>query len=134
AWSVDQATPVTVAAGTVTTGIDAQLQKPPSGPGKIHGTVTSVQTGKPVAGVKVCVVEPVNSPQPVCEKTDQSGEYAVTNLVAGKWLITFKTQETGQNLLSLAYPNKEIWETPTPVTVSPGGQQTVNVALKTGGV
>jgi hypothetical protein len=132
ATSVDQATPVGVTAGALTPGIGAQLHKPPSGPGKISGKVTAAETAQPVANVEVCVKR-VGVAGTLCETTEASGEYAFESLVAGEWLITFEPQGPKQNLLSLAYPNKEIWETPTPVTLSPGGEKTVNVALKTGG-
>jgi hypothetical protein len=132
ATSADQATPVGVSAGTLIPGINAQLQKPPSGPGKISGKVTAAATGQPVVEVKVCV-EQVGVAGSRCEKTTSAGDYAFNGLAAGEYLITFERQAPDQNLLSLAYPNKEIWETPTPVTLTPGGEKTVNVALKTGG-
>jgi Carboxypeptidase regulatory-like domain len=132
ATSADLATPVEVTAGTLAPGIDAQLQKPPSGPGKIRGKVIAADTGQPVASVEVCV-ERVGVAGSLCETTASTGEYAFDNLVAGEWLVTFEPLGPKQNLLSLAYPDKEIWETPTPVTLSPGGEKTINVALKTGG-
>jgi hypothetical protein len=132
ATSVDQATPVAVTAGHLASGIDAQLQKPPSGPGKIRGKVTAADTSQPVEGVEVCI-QRVGVAGSLCEKTASNGDYAFSNLVPDEYLITFEPQGPKQNLLSLAYPNKEIWETPTPVTVSPGGEKVVNVALQTGG-
>jgi hypothetical protein len=132
ATAADQAMAVGVSAGTVTPGIDAVLQKHPSGPGKIVGKVTAADTGQPIEGVKVCVEE-VGVSGSTCETTDGSGDYTLSHLPAGQWLIRYKAQGAAQNLLSLSYPNKEIWETPAPVTVSPGGEKTINVTLKTGG-
>ena len=42
-------------------------------------------------------------------------------------------QSTGKNLLSMAYPNKEFWEPPTPVTLAPGENKVIDVPLRTGG-
>ena len=132
ATSAAGATPVGVAAGTVTSGIDAILAKVPTGPGKIKGRVTAAEGGSAVGGVKVCA-EQVGVTGSRCETTVSNGEYALRELPAGQWRITFDAQETKRNLLSLAYPNKEIWETPTPIALSPAEEKTVNVALKTGG-
>lgn len=132
ATSAGDATPVGVTAGTVTVNINAALQKPPSGPGRFTGTVTAAATGLPVTGVQVCA-EQVGVAGSRCETTSSGGGYVLENLPAGEWLLRFKAQGSGQNLLSLAYPNKEIWEPPTPITLSPGGHQIVDIALKSGG-
>ncbi|MBN9624023.1 MAG: carboxypeptidase regulatory-like domain-containing protein [Actinobacteria bacterium] len=132
ASSAAGATAISVAAGATTSGIDAVLQKPPSGPGSISGTVTAADTELPVPGVKVCATQ-VGVTGSRCETTGTDGKYGFPELPAGQWLLTFAAQGTSRNLLSLSYPNKEIWETPEPVTLSAGGHGTVNAKLKTGG-
>lgn len=82
--------------------------------------------------MKVCAEE-VGVAGSRCETTIFNGEYVLRELPAGQWLITFNAQATKQNLLSLAYPNKEIWEPPEPVTLGAGAEKTIDVALKTGG-
>jgi hypothetical protein len=132
AGSAVQATPVTVAAETTTPNINATLvKKPPSGPARISGTVTA-EGGGPAEGVKVCIKQ-VGAVQPLCELTASNGGYTFGGLATGEWGITFNAQGTGKNLLSLAYPNKEIWETPTPITLTPGAEETIDVALRIGG-
>jgi Carboxypeptidase regulatory-like domain len=132
AASASAATPVVVTAETVTSNVDATLAKrPPSGPAKISGTVTT-ESGAPVAGVKVCVQQ-VGGAGPLCELTDSIGDYVFAELPTGEWGVTFNAQATGKNLLSLAYPNKEIWEPPAPVTLTPGQKEVISVALRTGG-
>ena len=132
AASANDATPVAVAAETVTSNIDATLaKKPPSGPAKISGVVTN-ESGAAAGGVKVCVQQ-VGATGPLCELTDPTGGYVFPELPAGEWGVTFNAQGTAKNLLSLAYPNREIWEAPVPVTLTPGEKEVINVALRTGG-
>jgi hypothetical protein len=132
AASANQATPVVVAAETVTSNINATLaKKPPSGPAKISGTVTT-ESGAAVAGVNVCIQQ-VGGAGPLCELTDLTGGYVFAELPTGEWGVTFNAQKTGKNLLSVAYPNKEVWEPPVPVTLTPGQKKVISVALRTGG-
>jgi hypothetical protein len=132
AGSALQATPVSVTPETTTPNINATLvKKPPSGPARISGTVTAEGAG-PVEGVKVCIKQ-VGAAQPLCELTASNGGYNFGGLATGEWGITFNAQGTGKDLLSLAYPNKEIWETPTPITLTPGAEETIDVALRIGG-
>lgn len=132
AASADQATPVPVAAETVTSNINATLAKrPPSGPARISGKVTT-ESGAAVAGVKVCAQQ-VGGAGPLCELTDSTGGYVFAALPTGEWGVTFNAQATGKNLLSMAYPNKEIWEPPTPVTLTPGENKVIDVPLRAGG-
>ena len=132
AGSALQAAPVTVTAETTTPNINATLvKKPPSGPARISGTVTA-EGGGAVEGVKVCVKQ-VGAAQPLCELTAADGGYTFGGLATGEWGITFNAQGTKENLLSLAYPSKEIWETPTPITLTPGAEETIDVALRIGG-
>ncbi len=131
AASAEQATAVEVTAEHVTPNIDATLAKrPPPGPGEISGQVTA-ENGETVANVKVCVKQV--GAGPLCKMTDPSGEYVFPELQAGKWGVTFNASETGKNLLSLAYPKKEIWEEPTLQTLALGENKNISVVLRTGG-
>ena len=89
ATSAGGATPVVVAAETVTPNIDAALvRKPPPGPGKIGGKVTAEGTGLPIANVTVCAT-PVVSGGSTCEVTAATGEYEIGGLTAGEYTVEF---------------------------------------------
>lgn len=57
------------------------------GTGRLQGTVTDEETGKPVAGAKVTITIADGSTQPIVSKTDARGRWAALGLVSGAWNI-----------------------------------------------
>lgn len=59
-----------------------------SGSGTLRGTVTEEETGKPLAGVTVTVTSPALQGEST-EFTDADGNYTITNLPIGEYLVRF---------------------------------------------
>jgi Carboxypeptidase regulatory-like domain len=115
------ATPVAVAGGATTHGIDAVLEKG----AKISGVVTAAATGQPVAGVEVCAFSTTETGG--CAKTNAAGSYTIIGLPGGQFEVEFFPEGTGQGLLSQSYSLGL-------VTVPAHGEvKGVNQALQPGG-
>jgi hypothetical protein len=80
-YSKSEASVLAIASGSVTTGVDLQLQEG----GQILGKVTSASSKQPVEGVEVCARE---SPAP-CTLTDSTGEYKISGLATGEYTVQF---------------------------------------------
>ena len=78
----DEATQVPVAGTATTPSIDARLHLG----GRIEGTVDS--TGRPQSGVFVCALRSAEVAAE-CGETDASGQYAVTGLPVGSYVVGF---------------------------------------------
>ena len=84
----DSATPVTVANGTVDSGIDAQLAVG----GEITGRVTSAAGGAPVQGVMVSASgDDTGSFQTAT--TDANGDYTIAGLASDTYTVSFATSD-----------------------------------------
>jgi hypothetical protein len=107
------ATPVTVANGATTSGIDAAL----SSGGVIAGTVKGADTGQPLQGVSVSVYDSQGIGH--YGTTDSSGHYNVIGLGTGSFKVVFAA---GQNrdYLTQWYPGKATSTDATPVAVTEG--------------
>ncbi len=80
--------PVSVSAGSTTSGIDASLDHG----AQVMGKVTAAAGGAPIEGVRVCAVsefgEGINEPIS-CANTDGEGNYTISALPSGSYKIEF---------------------------------------------
>ena len=83
-----QANPVSVVAGSTTSGINAKLEEG----GRIAGRVTDASSGSPIAGAGVCAVE-ANPEIGGCAITNANGEYTISGLAAGEYKVEFIRSE-----------------------------------------
>jgi 5-hydroxyisourate hydrolase-like protein (transthyretin family) len=102
---------VTVTASE-TTVVDAQLDRG----GQISGTVTAVDTGLPLEGVRVYVDNYCGSTAFVTYdsgRTDSDGNYTVSGLSPGSYTLEFSTryasQEQTQSYLGEYYEDRSVW-------------------------
>jgi hypothetical protein len=75
---------VTVAPGTVASGIDAALE----GFGQISGTVTDAVSKSPIEGVTVCASKS-NGEHKHCSASNSSGEYIIPEVANGENIVEF---------------------------------------------
>ncbi len=95
--SAAEGQPVTVAAGQTTPGVDAELQPPTRG--AITGDVRDGNTTQGIKGIEVCAYaiggEEGNGEEGglfgECAETNGSGEYAILELPAGRYLVEFSS-------------------------------------------
>lgn len=125
--SFSEASTVTVTAGAVKTGVNAELE-----PGaEISGMVSAASTGAPVEGILVCAVGPVVGTGPAelaaCTRSAGTGEYSLLGLRGGSYKVMFLGNET---FASQAYNGKATFAEAEPVAVSARGLTSgVNAAL-----
>jgi hypothetical protein len=93
--AASEATPVPVTAGSVTSGIGAELQTGQPG-GLITGRVTSTATHAALAGISVCAEYSASNPES-CTHTDAAGEYTITGLRSGSPKVVFSRGESEGN-------------------------------------
>jgi hypothetical protein len=105
-YSRAEAQPVSVLAGATTSGIDAELA-PIKGAG-LTGTVWSSETEKPIAGIEVCAYEASGEGLfGECAKTESRGEYTITGLTAGEYVVEFSSpSNSGLNYVTQYYNEK----------------------------
>jgi hypothetical protein len=114
------ATPVTVQAGAATT-VSADLEAEPG----ISGTVTALDTGDPVEGVRVCAAE---AGQTFCTLTEEGGRYFL-NIVGGTYHVRFK----GDGYATQYYDHADDEAHATTVTFHESRVRGVDAALEDGG-
>jgi hypothetical protein len=107
-----QADLVTVTAGATTSGIDASLARA----GHITGTVTSDETGLPVADL--CVNASGGSF--ASGQTDQDGAYDLGGLTAGSYVVQFSECFGGGSYISEYYDDTTDYGQAEPVVVTAG--------------
>lgn len=123
----EEAEAVTVSAGSVTLGIDAQLEDG----GRVTGKVTSAASHSAVKGVLVCAFT-ASSEIEECGLTNGTGEYAITSLPSGSHRIGFDGEEAGYVIQY--YDDESSLSTAAPVTVTTGGDTSdINAQLTEGG-
>jgi Carboxypeptidase regulatory-like domain/FG-GAP repeat len=123
----EEAEAVTVSAGSVTLGIDAQLKDG----GRVAGKVTSAASHTAVSGVLVCAFTAALEIEE-CGLTNGTGEYAITGLPSGSYRIGFDGEEAGYVIQY--YDDQSSLSTATPVTVTTGGDISgINAQLTDGG-
>jgi RHS repeat-associated protein len=121
-----EATLVSVAVGTTTTGVDGSLHAP----GRITGTVASAASAKVLAGIEVCVFS-VTEALEDCANTSANGEYTVV-AAAGEHKVEFRAST--QNYEPQWYDNKTIGSEATIVEVSEeAATNEINAAMVTPG-
>ena len=127
AATLEDATRIDVAEGDTVTGIDFSLSQG----GIISGVVTN-ETGNPLAGVFVTaqiVGEPSTPPSGVgvdgwgYALTDENGQYEITGLVAGEYLVSAQLWERWLFVIEW-YDNAATPEEATPVPVELGEEVT----------
>lgn len=117
--------PVTVTAGTTTSGVDTTVQVA----GKIGGRITAEAGGDGIAG-EVCVNDPTNSFYGGCAYANSNGEYVIQGLGSGTYEMSFygyKCVET--SCIQLGYLGKKT----TGVSVTAGSTTDIDATLATGG-
>lgn len=124
-----QADPVPVAAGTDTSGIDAQLQKPG---GSISGKVTN-DADEPVDHIRVIAYDATGM-EVERDGTDSDGDYRLKGLATGDYRLEFEVYPSSANLLGEFYDDEPTLAEATPVAVTVGADTPdVNASLATGG-
>lgn len=84
--SFEQATVVNVGAETVAIGIDARMHEG----GRIAGHAIEASTAMPIQGMFVCAyAEQANSFAEACASTGQNGQYTISGLPAGEYIVEF---------------------------------------------
>jgi hypothetical protein len=61
---------------------------------QVSGVVTQIGSGSPLQNVTVCVEAVAPDKGEVCDKTDADGDYAITGIPAGTYLIAFGVETT----------------------------------------
>jgi carboxypeptidase family protein len=120
AYSQDQATTVSVAAGSTTSAINAAMTTP----GTISGTVTAASGGAPLSGI--CVTASGSTGETGSATTATDGTYTITGLTPDNYTISFTTGcGNNGNYLPYSYPSS--------VQVTGGTTvSSINAALTTG--
>jgi tetratricopeptide (TPR) repeat protein len=74
------------------------------GTGRLQGTVTDKNTGKPVEGATVTIALPTGSTQPIVTKTDSKGRWSALGLTSGQWNVDISAPgyETTRGAVSVA--------------------------------
>ena len=108
---VEEAQFVQVQSATETPGIDATLTVG----AQISGTVTDVEGGAPIEGIRVCAPQ-IDPPTELgvihCDKTDSAGNYMVWALPTGQFKLEFGPaifQAGAPNYIHQYYPGKSTW-------------------------
>jgi len=87
AASINDSAYVTIEAGKLTSGIDAQM----AAGGRITGTVTNAGNGKALEGAFVCAL-PGFGEVGGCALTHAGGQYAIEGLASGKYDVLFEAK------------------------------------------
>jgi hypothetical protein len=130
----DEAQPVAVSDGQVTADIDFSL-----GPGgTISGTVTSADSGTPLAQVSVYASHADSGGLGAIALTDESGDYTITNLPYDTYYVQSPSpwrQGSGDDSYIWEYwQERPVSSRPDAVTVSEGVNPTgINFTLEVGG-
>jgi hypothetical protein len=135
--SPSEANLIALAAGGHASGIDARLEVG----GQIAGLVTSVATHAPIEGIEVCAYTEgtggVASPSFYggCALTRASGEYTISGLVSGKYIVEFASPFASDlNYVTQYYQGKlsASGADEVPVTVEKATEP-IDAALEVGG-
>jgi hypothetical protein len=100
--------------------------------GTIEGEVTETATGEGVGGIFVCAHAPLYVYPGGCGFTDGDGLYAITDLVAGPYLIRFEAPRF-VNLIAEYFDGKQFEEEASSVSFNAGLATGIDAALETGG-
>lgn len=129
-----EATPVSVTAPEIKSGIDATLV----GGGQISGTVTSASTNAAIAGMLVCAYPPGGGETfyVVCAPTNASGEYTISSLASGEYEVEFTGFAEGMSeveYLTQYYNGEYVASEAQRIIVVTGGEVTgINASMERG--
>ena len=130
-FSFEEATPVSVSGGAVTSGIDAKLEEG----GSISGTVTRASGGAPIAGIEVCAFS-TTFESFGCATSEANGDYAVVGLRGGaKYDVEFSSPpQSGLDFVTQYYNGRQSLKAAETVSVSTGDTTPgVDAKLEEGG-
>jgi hypothetical protein len=126
----NEAQPVSVTAGSLTSGINAAMQLG----AEITGTVTDATTKAAIGGVEVCASSAGAFVSTSCAFTDGTGTYAITKLPATEYRVEFFPGGS-LNYLRQYYNGKSTFGEANLISVAPGSTTTgIDAALHAGGV
>jgi alpha-tubulin suppressor-like RCC1 family protein len=123
-YSHSEATSVTVAAGQLTSGVDAEMEEPVHLIGQgIAGQVTSASTKHGIKGIEVCAYEVGGERREgvfgECVEANGLGEYAISGLPSGEYIVEFLSPfGSGLNYVTGYYKESATIADATPVSVS----------------
>lgn len=114
------------------------------GSGRITGRVTDASTEAPIVGVEVCALSKAGEPGEAgeetfsiggCESTGASGEYTISNLTGGEYLVAFGLSFTSKlNYIPQFYNDKSTASEAQTVSVASGGTTSgIDAKLEEGG-
>jgi hypothetical protein len=88
---------------------------------QVSGAVTQVGSGSPLQNVTVCVEAVAPDKGEACDKTDADGDYAITGIPAGTYLIAFgvETAAAGGRTVAQWWDGASSRGTATPITMAP---------------
>jgi len=125
------ATPVKVVEGSVTSGIDFDMEKIQSGTGSISGTVLRQSDAAPIKGAQVSVFSPDNPFLYGWAETSESGEYKIQSLKTGK----YHAYVWAEGYLPEYFDDAPFVEQATIIeVVEPNEKSDINFALTSGGI
>ncbi len=88
---------------------------------QVSGAVTEVGTGNPLQKVTVCVEAVAPDKGEACDATDAEGNYAVTDIAAGTYLIAFGVESSAAGARTVAqwWNGASSRATATSITMAP---------------
>jgi 5-hydroxyisourate hydrolase-like protein (transthyretin family) len=110
--SSPEATPVSVSAGSITSGIDAAMVAG----GKINGKVTAASTKAPLEKIEICAEGAGGGLFGACASSNAAGEYTIVGLATGKYAVEFFSQSV--SYLTQYYKDKSTLAQASSVSVT----------------
>lgn len=122
---------VIVSAGATTSGVDAAMQPG----GQISGTVTSSASKAAISGITACATEQAGEYARQCATSNASGQYTVSGLATGHYIVEFAApEESALNYSVQFYDGKAGEEEASEVSVTAGSTTSgIDAALLAGG-
>jgi protocatechuate 3,4-dioxygenase beta subunit len=126
-----EATPVKVAAGALTDGIDFDMEKISSGNGSISGVVVREVDGAPIGGAVVSVFSATHPFISAWAETGEDGAYRIASLSTGKYYAYVRAE----GYLPEYFNDAETFEQATLIdVVDPNETGSIDFELNTAGV
>jgi Carboxypeptidase regulatory-like domain len=102
--------------------------------GGIAGTVTAASGGAGVKGIEVCASEVVGVEGACVLTTSSTGEYTISGLAPGSYIVEFWTHREGLNLITQYYNDQPTFSAAEAVSVTAGATvPNINAQLHEGG-
>lgn len=88
---------------------------------QVAGTITQVGSGNPLQNVAVCVEAVAPDNGEACDATDADGNYAITGIPAGTYVVAFgvETPASGGRTVAQWWNGASSRATATPITMAP---------------